>query len=74
MSIHIYCHCYLYFNFTFQVSEVVLEEGQTFDFTVIMQLVIMLSVRPTEELKGFMCIVCQTFPLPPLLFYMQISF
>ncbi|XP_059452745.1 transportin MOS14 isoform X1 [Corylus avellana] len=39
------------------VAEVVLQEGQTFDFSVIMQLVIMLSVRTTAELKGFMCIM-----------------
>ncbi|GAV85541.1 LOW QUALITY PROTEIN: Xpo1 domain-containing protein [Cephalotus follicularis] len=39
------------------VSEVVLHEGQTFDFSVIMQLVSMLSTRPSNELKGFMCIV-----------------
>ncbi|KAB1211378.1 Transportin-3 [Morella rubra] len=40
-----------------QVAEVVLQEGQTFDLSVIMQLVTILSVRPSDELKGFMCIV-----------------
>ncbi|XP_020414990.1 transportin MOS14 isoform X4 [Prunus persica] len=39
------------------VAEVVLQEGQTFDFSVIMQLVTVLSTRPLDELKGIMCIV-----------------
>ncbi|KAK6267034.1 hypothetical protein QUC31_017871 [Theobroma cacao] len=39
------------------VSEVVLKEGQAFDFSVVMQLVTILSSRPSAELKGFMCIV-----------------
>ncbi|KAG6660061.1 transportin MOS14 [Carya illinoinensis] len=39
------------------VAEVVLQEGQTFDFSVIMQLITILSARPSDELKGFMCIV-----------------
>ncbi|XVE77480.1 hypothetical protein DITRI_Ditri13aG0066100 [Diplodiscus trichospermus] len=39
------------------VSEVVLQGGQTFDFTVVMQLVTVLSSWPSDELKGFMCIV-----------------
>uniref|UniRef100_A0A2P2LXC2 Exportin-1/Importin-beta-like domain-containing protein n=1 Tax=Rhizophora mucronata TaxID=61149 RepID=A0A2P2LXC2_RHIMU len=42
------------------VSEVVLQEGQNFDFSVIMQLVTMLSSRPSDELPGFMCIVCRS--------------
>ncbi|XP_044466271.1 transportin MOS14 isoform X2 [Mangifera indica] len=39
------------------VSEIILQEGQAFDFSVIMQLVTMLSTRPSNELKGFMHIV-----------------
>ncbi|KAH7852386.1 hypothetical protein Vadar_024244 [Vaccinium darrowii] len=39
------------------VAEVVLQEGQTFDFSVIMHLVTILSSRASDELKGFMCIV-----------------
>ncbi|XP_030461321.1 transportin MOS14 [Syzygium oleosum] len=39
------------------VSEVVLQEGQSPDFSAIMQLVIALSARPSAELKGFMCLV-----------------
>ncbi|XP_022759430.1 uncharacterized protein LOC111305831 isoform X8 [Durio zibethinus] len=39
------------------VSEVVLQGGQTFDFSVIMQLVTVLSSWPSDNLKGFMCIV-----------------
>ncbi|KAJ0113292.1 hypothetical protein Patl1_02485 [Pistacia atlantica] len=39
------------------VSEVVLQEGQAFDFSVIMQLVTMLSTRHSDELKGFKHIV-----------------
>ncbi|KAF7135654.1 hypothetical protein RHSIM_Rhsim08G0036900 [Rhododendron simsii] len=39
------------------VAEVVLQEGQTFDFSVIMHLVTILSSRASNELKGFVCIV-----------------
>ncbi|KAK4804792.1 hypothetical protein SAY86_004609 [Trapa natans] len=39
------------------VSEVVIQEGQTPDFSVIVQLVNALSTRPTDELKGAICIV-----------------
>ncbi|KAF3435348.1 hypothetical protein FNV43_RR22435 [Rhamnella rubrinervis] len=39
------------------VAEVVLQEGQTFEFSMVMELVTMLSTRPSNELKGFMCIV-----------------
>ncbi|KAK9271665.1 hypothetical protein L1049_002028 [Liquidambar formosana] len=39
------------------VAEVVLQEGQTFDFSVIMQLVTILSTTASDELKGFMRIV-----------------
>ncbi|KAG5535348.1 hypothetical protein RHGRI_023196 [Rhododendron griersonianum] len=38
------------------VAEVVLQEGQTFDFSVIMHLVTILSSRASNELKGFVCI------------------
>ncbi|XP_057982935.1 transportin MOS14 isoform X2 [Malania oleifera] len=39
------------------VAEVVLQEGQAFDFSVIMLLVTVLSNKASDELKGFMCIV-----------------
>lgn len=39
------------------VSEVVLQDAQTLDFSMIMQLVTMLSTRPSNELKGLMCVV-----------------
>lgn len=39
------------------VAEVVLQEGQSFDFSVITQLVTMLSARPSNEIKGIMCLV-----------------
>lgn len=39
------------------VSEVVQQEGQIFDFSVIMQLVTNLSTRASDELNGFMHIV-----------------
>ncbi|XP_038891351.1 transportin-3 [Benincasa hispida] len=39
------------------VAEVVLQEGQSFDFSVITQLVTMLSARPSNEIKGVMCLV-----------------
>ncbi|KAK2665936.1 hypothetical protein Ddye_004510 [Dipteronia dyeriana] len=39
------------------VSEVVVQEGQAFDFAVIMQFVTMLSVQRSDDLKGFMHIV-----------------
>ncbi|XP_058003756.1 transportin MOS14 isoform X3 [Hevea brasiliensis] len=37
------------------VSEVVLQEGQTFDFSVIMELATMLSCGYSDKLKGFAC-------------------
>ncbi|TYK28320.1 transportin-3 isoform X2 [Cucumis melo var. makuwa] len=40
------------------VAEVVLQEGQSFDFVVITQLVTMLAARPSNEIKGVMCLVC----------------
>ncbi|KAH9742989.1 Xpo1 domain-containing protein [Citrus sinensis] len=51
--------CQLLRSATFiqKVSEVVLQEGQAFDFSVIMQLVAVLSASRSEELKGFMHIV-----------------
>ncbi|XP_048134614.1 transportin MOS14 isoform X3 [Rhodamnia argentea] len=39
------------------VSEMILQEGQSPDFSAIMQLVIALSARPSAELKGFICLV-----------------
>lgn len=41
------------------VSEIILQEGEAFDFSLIMQLVSAFSVRPSSELKGFICVVCQ---------------
>ncbi|XP_024017806.1 transportin MOS14 isoform X2 [Morus notabilis] len=42
------------------VAEVVLQEGQSFDFSVVMELVNLLATRPSNELKGFLCIVCRS--------------
>ncbi|KAM7512663.1 hypothetical protein LguiB_011538 [Lonicera macranthoides] len=39
------------------VAEVVLQEGQPFDLSIVMHLVSILSNRISDELKGFMCIV-----------------
>ncbi|KAE8701985.1 transportin-3-like isoform X3 [Hibiscus syriacus] len=39
------------------VSDVVLQGGHTFDFLVDMQLITALSSWPSDDLKGFMCIV-----------------
>ncbi|KAJ6873632.1 hypothetical protein NC651_032478 [Populus alba x Populus x berolinensis] len=39
------------------VSELILQESQAFDFSVIMQLVTIFSSIPPNKLKGFMCIV-----------------
>ncbi|CAN7064189.1 unnamed protein product [Brassica oleracea var. botrytis] len=39
------------------VSEVILQEGEAFDFSLIAQLVSAFSVRPSSELKGFLCVV-----------------
>ncbi|KAM1014806.1 hypothetical protein ACFX2A_045692 [Malus domestica] len=52
------CKCiFKYQSSIFQVAEVVLQEVQNFDFSVIMQLVTALATRPLDELKGIMCIV-----------------
>ncbi|XVF20437.1 hypothetical protein REPUB_Repub12eG0000700 [Reevesia pubescens] len=42
------------------VSEVVLQGGQTYDFSVVMQLVTVLTSWPSDKLKGFMCLVCRS--------------
>ncbi|AAF78497.1 Contains similarity to transportin-SR from Homo sapiens gb/AF145029. ESTs gb/T46556, gb/AI993189, gb/T45501, gb/AA394463 come from this gene [Arabidopsis thaliana] len=39
------------------VSEIILQEGEAFDFALIMQLVSAFSVRPSSELKGFISVV-----------------
>ncbi|KAL0732764.1 hypothetical protein Bca4012_008973 [Brassica carinata] len=39
------------------VSEIILQEGEAFDFSLIAQLVSAFSVRPSSELKGFLCVV-----------------
>ncbi|KAH9791453.1 Xpo1 domain-containing protein [Citrus sinensis] len=56
--------CQLLRSATFiqKVSEVVLQEGQAFDFSVIMQLVAVLSTSRSEELKGFMHIQSRGLP------------
>jgi transportin-3 len=43
------------------VSEVLLQEGQLFDFSIIMHLLSVLSNSTPEELKGFMGIVYKSF-------------
>lgn len=40
-----------------QVADVVIQDGQSYDFSVVMQLVTMLSIKPSDGLKGFICIV-----------------
>lgn len=42
----------------FQVAEVVLQETQTVNLSVVTHLMTILTSRNSEELKGFMCIVC----------------
>ncbi|XP_043724641.1 importin-13 isoform X3 [Telopea speciosissima] len=39
------------------VAEIILKDGQLFDFSVVMRLVTILSSRASDELKGFICIV-----------------
>ncbi|XP_028778156.1 transportin MOS14-like, partial [Neltuma alba] len=39
------------------VAEVIIQDGQTFDSSVVMQLVTMLSTKPSDGLNGFICIV-----------------
>ncbi|KAI4348420.1 hypothetical protein L6164_009146 [Bauhinia variegata] len=39
------------------VADVIIHDGQSFDFFVVMQLVVMLSTKPPDGLKGFICIV-----------------
>ncbi|KAL9331251.1 hypothetical protein ACSQ67_000861 [Phaseolus vulgaris] len=39
------------------VADVVIQDGQSYDFSVVMQLVTMLSIKPSDGLKGFICIV-----------------
>ncbi|XVF20438.1 hypothetical protein REPUB_Repub12eG0000700 [Reevesia pubescens] len=47
-------------TFVQKVSEVVLQGGQTYDFSVVMQLVTVLTSWPSDKLKGFMCLVCRS--------------
>lgn len=42
----------------FQVAEVVMQEMQTVDLSVFAHLMTILTGRNSDELKGFMCIVC----------------
>ncbi|WCJ40304.1 ARM repeat superfamily protein [Euphorbia peplus] len=39
------------------ISDVIIQEGQAFDFSVIMQLATLLASRPSDKPKGFICIV-----------------
>ncbi|KAI4350398.1 hypothetical protein L6164_004856 [Bauhinia variegata] len=39
------------------VADAIIQDGQSFDFSVVMQLVTMLSTKPPDGLKGFICIV-----------------
>ncbi|KAK8473284.1 hypothetical protein PHAVU_001G097600 [Phaseolus vulgaris] len=39
------------------VADVIIQDGQSYDFSVVMQLVTMLSIKPSDGLKGFICIV-----------------
>ncbi|KAK9052298.1 hypothetical protein SSX86_028927 [Deinandra increscens subsp. villosa] len=46
-----------YLFFLFQVADVVLNEGQTFDLSMVLHLVTILCDNASYEPKGFMCIV-----------------
>ncbi|KAL5058902.1 hypothetical protein RYX36_030506 [Vicia faba] len=39
------------------VADVIIQDGQSFDLSAVMQLVTMLSSKPCDGLKGFICIV-----------------
>ncbi|TKY62938.1 Transportin-3 protein [Spatholobus suberectus] len=39
------------------VADAIIQDGQSYDFSVVMQLVTMLSTKPSDGLKGFICIV-----------------
>lgn len=43
-----------------QAADVIIQDGQSYGFSVIMQLVTMLSTKPSDGLKGFICIVGYT--------------
>ncbi|KAJ4915560.1 ARM repeat superfamily protein [Raphanus sativus] len=51
--------CQLLHPTTFErkVSEIILQEGEALEFSLIMQLVSAFSVRPSSELKGFICVM-----------------
>ncbi|XP_027349351.1 transportin MOS14 isoform X2 [Abrus precatorius] len=38
-------------------ADVIIQDGQSYDFSVVMQLVTMLSTKPPDGLKGFICVV-----------------
>ncbi|KAK7336215.1 hypothetical protein VNO77_16749 [Canavalia gladiata] len=38
-------------------ADVIIQDGQSYDLSVVMQLVTMLSTKPSDGLKGFICIV-----------------
>ncbi|RYR54086.1 hypothetical protein Ahy_A06g029355 isoform A [Arachis hypogaea] len=38
-------------------ADVIIQNGQSFDFSMVMQIVTMLSTKPSDGLKGFNCIV-----------------
>ena len=50
-------------HFLYQVADVVLHEGQTFDLSMVLHLVTILCDRASYEPKGFMCIVCHFLAL-----------
>ncbi|XP_029125727.1 importin-13 isoform X2 [Cajanus cajan] len=39
------------------VADVIIQDGQSYDFSVVMQLVTMLSTKPSDGVNGFICIV-----------------
>lgn len=43
-----------------QVADVIIQDGQSYDFSAVMHLVTMLSTKPSDGLKGFICIVGYT--------------
>lgn len=65
------CSIHMLFKATLpllQVADVIIQDGQSYDFSVVMQLVTMLSIKPSDGLKGFICIVGYIRTLPFSLF------
>ncbi|KAL2319311.1 hypothetical protein Fmac_028280 [Flemingia macrophylla] len=42
------------------VADVIIQDGQSYDFSVVMQLVTMLSTKPSNGINGFICVVGYT--------------